>query len=232
MTHGALAKDWLALALEAITNCLRQLLSFSAETHSEPRRPKLSGPGPGLQYSLAFGETRQVPFRTVIAAFDYFASEYPTYTAVEHGGSSISYGNLLAQANALASRLRALGLGHGERVCLLVERGIPMITGTLAALKAGLSYIPLDGGVVTDMSLGTIIDDAKPVIVLCSKKYISRANGLSISALQLENEIVSLSADGCDPKSLPAHCQVNPSDEAYIVYTSGTFLDLWFYQHY
>jgi non-ribosomal peptide synthetase component F len=99
--------------------------------------------------SYGFGDAIDRPFECVHHAFEFHAAQQPHQIAVEHLADSISYGDLNSSANMLAARLRRRGVGRGSRVCLLVQRSIPMVVGILAALKAGAAYVPLDATIVT-----------------------------------------------------------------------------------
>src|ERR1051325_562168 len=70
----------------------------------------------------------------------------PDALAVAFGNRLMTYGQLDAQANALASLLRQLGVGPEVVVGLCVERSLEMVIGLLGILKAGGAYLPLDPG--------------------------------------------------------------------------------------
>jgi non-ribosomal peptide synthetase component F len=59
-------------------------------------------------------------------------------------GNSLSHGELNCRANQLARQLRRLGVGPECRVALCLERSLDWVVGTLAVLKAGGAFIPLD----------------------------------------------------------------------------------------
>jgi amino acid adenylation domain-containing protein len=64
--------------------------------------------------------------------------------AVVDGGLALSYGALDAQANALAARLEAHGIGPESRVGLLAPRSVALVAGCLGILKSGAAFVPLD----------------------------------------------------------------------------------------
>ena len=68
----------------------------------------------------------------------------PDRLAVTDASESLTYGSLEARANALAHRLRALGVRPGVRVGLCHERSAATVVGALATLKAGGAYVGLD----------------------------------------------------------------------------------------
>src|SRR5262249_34058845 len=100
--------------------------------------------------------------RRVHELFEARAAERPESIAVVHEGSHWTYGELNAQANRLAHYLRARGVGPDARVALCVERGVNMVVGLLAVLKAGGAYAPLDPAYPPER-LTYMIEDSAPV---------------------------------------------------------------------
>ncbi|MGJ5235897.1 amino acid adenylation domain-containing protein, partial [Bradyrhizobium oligotrophicum] len=83
-------------------------------------------------------------FTGLVAQFETQAARAPEAIALVHGDETISYGELNARANRLASRLRAHGVGADVVVGLALERSVTMMVALLAVLKAGGAYLPLD----------------------------------------------------------------------------------------
>lgn len=161
------------------------------------------------------------PFACVHHAFEFYAAIQPDATAVEHLEESISYKELNFQSNALAHELRKEGIRPGSRVCLLVQRSIPMVVGILAILKAGGQYVPLDGGIVTQSTLDFILDDSGSTVVLCMREFAHRVQlREKRSVMILENIIEHTKTSECrliEPPDLSS-----PDDGVYVIYTSGT----------
>ncbi|KZV88846.1 nonribosomal peptide synthetase 12 [Exidia glandulosa HHB12029] len=166
---------------------------------------------------FGFGERQPVPFPTIHAAFEHQARSYPAATAVEHLSRSISYAALDASANKLAARLRQLGVRPGIRVCMLVQRSIPMVVGILAVLKAGGAYVPLDGGIVTDSTLEHVIADSGAPLVLALREFAPRVKTGRILCLE---DIIAQD----DNIEYVGHVEnlSTPNDAVYVIYTSGT----------
>src|SRR6185436_9216563 len=78
------------------------------------------------------------------ALFEAQVERTPQAVAVELGGETVTYAGLNARANRLAHHLRGLGVRPDARVAIHAERGLEMIVGVLAVLKAGGGYVPLD----------------------------------------------------------------------------------------
>lgn len=169
---------------------------------------------PSLFRRFGFGRHEQPPFSCVHHAFEHHVRRDPEAIAVEHLGSTISYGDLDRRANALAHRLRAMGVRPGARVCLLAQRSIPMVVGIMAVLKAGGAYVPLDGGIVTDSTLAFVLKNAKCALVLTITDYVRRVGDYPY--VNLDEEMKAPVGECAKLEDLSS-----PDDSAYIIYTSG-----------
>ena len=76
--------------------------------------------------------------RDLGAEFADVAAARADATALVDGTTRISYGSLLARADALASRLARLGLRPGTRIVVQLPNGWPFVVLTLACLRAGI----------------------------------------------------------------------------------------------
>ncbi|WP_044358161.1 AMP-binding protein, partial [Paenibacillus sp. E194] len=81
---------------------------------------------------------------TVHALFEQQAARTPEQPALVSGEAVWTYGELEAQANRIASWLRAHGVRSEDRVGVLLSRSPQLIAALLGVLKAGAAYVPLD----------------------------------------------------------------------------------------
>ena len=73
----------------------------------------------------------------------------------------LTYAELDARANQLANRLTELGVGPETVVALCLSRSIESVMCSLAVLKAGGAYLPLDPAYPTER-LAFMLNDAQP----------------------------------------------------------------------
>src|ERR1051326_3168729 len=85
-----------------------------------------------------------LPELCVHELFELQAARTPDAIALCDQQQQLSYRQLQLQSEELAGRLRALGAGPETRVGLCLERSVEMLVATLAVLKAGAAYVPLD----------------------------------------------------------------------------------------
>src|SRR5690606_18085650 len=72
------------------------------------------------------------------------AAHRADHPAVVAAGGQLTYGELEARANQIAHWLLAHGAGAGKCVALLLDRSLEYAVATLAALKSGSAFVPLD----------------------------------------------------------------------------------------
>ncbi|KAH7166280.1 hypothetical protein EDB81DRAFT_680958 [Dactylonectria macrodidyma] len=178
----------------------------------------------GPNHELGYPEAHS-PFPTITAAFYHHAGSCPKNVAVcDLSGSrrEMTYRDLASRAQALARRLHRQGVTPGQRVPLIVKRGLEMIVGIWAILSCGAQYIPLDGGVVPDETIRQVLDQAQGDIVLCLSSTKHR-----ITVLRPEHTTVVI--DEPDPPNRGTILRDGSifdravSDGGcYVIYTSGT----------
>ncbi|WP_093761613.1 non-ribosomal peptide synthetase [Streptomyces sp. BpilaLS-43] len=72
------------------------------------------------------------------------AVRHPDAVAVTGAGERLTYGRLDGLSEALARALTGLGVGAEDGVGILLGRSSALVTASLAALRAGAAYVPLD----------------------------------------------------------------------------------------
>jgi aspartate racemase len=81
---------------------------------------------------------------TIGQLFAEIARAQPERIALESGDRRLTYGQLHAEATAIAKQLLADGIAPGELVGLCARPSFEMIAGLLGILLAGGAYVPLD----------------------------------------------------------------------------------------
>ncbi|WP_370266123.1 amino acid adenylation domain-containing protein [Streptomyces sp. V4I8] len=136
-------------------------------------------------------------------------------------GRSHTYGELYGDSERLARRLRgALGDTTGERlVGVLAEKGYLQVVGTLAVMKSGAAYVPLNvewpGG-----RLAEVLAQAGAGVVLVSRAQAARPEVAALGDAGCRVLVVEDLPAGDDVEArLP---RVDPDDVAYVIFTSGS----------
>ena len=127
---------------------------------------------------------------------------------VEHN-RSLTYGQLLSQAQAIAASLQEMGVKPGRPVAIHLERGIDATIALFGVLLAGGCYVPLDLKNPAPR-LSFIVTDAQVSVML----------GLGAKPSWL-TEIRWLDIGACS-EALPLPVEIQATSLAAILYTSGS----------
>ncbi|MEO0768467.1 MAG: amino acid adenylation domain-containing protein [Cyanobacteria bacterium J06649_4] len=127
----------------------------------------------------------------------------------------LTYQALNQRANQLATVLKAHGLAAGNPVALYMERSPEMIVSTLAILKAGGTYVPLDTS-YPQKRIAFILRDSQVPILLTQSSLASQFVGAVPTLIEVDT--LDLSQAATDNL-----LNATTSDQlAYIMYTSGS----------
>jgi non-ribosomal peptide synthetase-like protein len=137
--------------------------------------------------------------RTLLEIFDATVACHGGELALDADDRSLTYAELTAAADRLASDLRACGVGPGERVGIHLESGSSeLYVGIIGVLRAGAAYVPVDA-------------DDPP----------ARA-----AAIWNEADVCGVLADGLRLRALRApqgeSRGADADDDAWIIFTSGS----------
>jgi amino acid adenylation domain-containing protein len=144
------------------------------------------------------------------------ADAAPEAIAVEAGSATLTYSELDTRANQLANRLVELGVGRETVVALALGRSAESVISSLAVLKAGGAYLPLDPAYPAER-LAFMLNDAQPR-VLITNSQVSRnlpTGPWSVIEIGADREV-----DRCS--TLAPLVKTVKDQLAYVIYTSGS----------
>ncbi|GAB3113201.1 hypothetical protein GCM10027160_16520 [Streptomyces calidiresistens] len=142
------------------------------------------------------------------------ARRTPDAVAVILPGNRLTYRELDEQANQLAHRLAAGGIGAGERIGVCFPRGAESLIAQLACFKLGCAAILLDSEFPADR-IRFMIEDASAAAVLTLSAHEAKVAG--------DAPVISLDTD--DWRTEPTvgiNRPVTADDLIHICYTSGS----------
>jgi acetyl-CoA synthetase len=168
-------------------------------------------------------------------AVDGIAVEHPDKTAifcVEPSGEThaVSYEALRRRSNRLASGLARIGISKGERVLVLLPRGIDAYIVYLALLKAGTTIMP-GSEMLRAGDISYRVQHASATSVIAHQSLVSVVEEAKASCPSLKNLfVVDGAAEGWTELSSVEelgsandfYVQTEDSDLAFLSYTSGT----------
>ncbi|MBA1228906.1 amino acid adenylation domain-containing protein [Pseudomonas viridiflava] len=141
----------------------------------------------------------------------------PDNIAVNLGEERLTYRQLNEQANRLAHRLRKADVQPQELVAIVLDRSLAMIVATLAVLKSGAAYVPIDPGSPSERIAYVLRDSG-------ARKAIARPD-MSPALLALDIEVFAPQSSEVahDAESVANLANVNaPNHLCYVIYTSGS----------
>ncbi|MEU1465218.1 non-ribosomal peptide synthetase [Streptomyces sp. NPDC005727] len=166
--------------------------------------------------------TGHVPFPeaeragTLVHRFLQVAAEHAEREAVVTPEVRWTYRETAELSARVAGGLVAAGLRPGDRVALLFSHGAEMIAALLGALRAGLSYVPLDAA-YPERRLAHMAADSGARAVVTGRGGagpVAEALAAGRPVLAYEDLVRHDPGDGA--------ARAEPGAEAYVLYTSGS----------
>jgi amino acid adenylation domain-containing protein len=212
--HGLISTDTAA----RLAACLEILLRQGMDDLARPLAslPVMSEATRDRVFGLASGEIVALPKEATLATLCAAqADRTPDAIALIVGEQQLSFAALHDQAARLARRLKAHGVRPGVVVGIALPRERALVVAVLAVHKAGGAYLALDPSYPAERIRFIVSDSAAPVILTNAALAPSFAH--SGAHLLLEDEPGVTEENGtADP------VRVNPTDLAYVLYTSGS----------
>lgn len=162
------------------------------------------------------------------------ATNWGDGTAVEDEDTAISYDQLADRAGRIAAELMASGVITGDRIGILLPKGIDAVCAQYGAMWAGAAYLPFDVAAPAERhrymmrncgvrvlitnsgalsSLGTLSDTPLNLLILVDDAQVGKEAG-SVS--------VSRFHDVWKREAIEHPVKLTDSDLAYILHTSGS----------
>jgi malonyl-CoA/methylmalonyl-CoA synthetase len=138
------------------------------------------------------------------------------YDRADGSVDTLTFGDLDARSDRVASLMASRGVTRGDRLCLFMPYRIEFIDLFLACVKAGVIVVPINA-LYREREIGHIVADSEPKSVVTTRELaqfvpsgipIWDVDELAAAAGSLDGARIRTALDGDDP--------------AAIVYTSGT----------
>ena len=146
--------------------------------------------------------------------FEEQAAKAPDNVALVFGNEQLTYGELNVKANQLARLLSAKNVKSDVIVGLMVERSPLILIGILGILKAGGAYLPIDTN-LPEERIKLMRTDSQIEILLTESWLNKKGTGWQ-EVINLDK--ITWNENESGNLEFPS----NPSDLAYVMYTSGS----------
>ena len=155
---------------------------------------------------------RAAPRPSLLDQIEDVARDTPDALAVidEHG--SLTFGELLGRAHAVAEQLGARGVGPESRVALFLDRRVHIAVGMLGCWCAGAAYVPIEPA-VPRARIAKIFATADITVVLTTRALAPAMDGLAVDAFALDEPLPTVAGRRHTPHTLSV---------AYVLFTSGS----------
>ena len=157
---------------------------------------------------------------TVPAAFAAQVAQTPDACALRDADTRWTYAALDALTNQLAHWLQhTYGVQHEVPVALAFPRSAWEVIATLAVLKAGGTYVPLDLSFPASR-IAALVAQTRPVVVVCGA-----ADMAALAEVTTVPQVVvaaTTAQQWADWATTPVVCPATADSRAYIMFTSGS----------
>jgi amino acid adenylation domain-containing protein len=153
--------------------------------------------------------------------FQERAREAPERIALSAQHDSMSYRELDARSDRLASDLVELGVGPEVLVGLCARRSPEAIVGMLGILKSGGAYVPIDPSYPAERINYLLTDCATPIVVAAANTSdVIGGRHTSVVWIERDEVVVGPGAKKLDRRGRPS--KADGGNLAYVIYTSGS----------
>ena len=145
------------------------------------------------------------PPRTLVDIFDETVEAFPDAPALDNGAEVLTYLEFSEAAGDVASALRELGIGAGDRVGVRIRSGtLDLYVAIMGILVAGAAYVPVDADDPEERAALVFGEAAVAAVV---------GDDLVISPTQVGEVAVPLADDDDAPTT---------QADAWVIFTSGS----------
>ncbi|MET9027584.1 amino acid adenylation domain-containing protein [Nocardia sp. NPDC004168] len=196
-----------------VAQLLRHYLALLTDAMRDPRQPvraidMLGAADRADIVAASHGPLVDAPATTLVELVQRQAAATPDRVAVVSDEAELTYGELNRRANRLAHWLIRRGVGAEQLVALRMANSIEFIIASLAVLKSGGAYLPIDPAYPPDR-IDYLLSDARPALSFDAE---------AIAAAMTE----AVDAPDTNPTDAERESPLRPSNIAYVIYTSGS----------
>ena len=165
------------------------------------------------------------------------AARNPDKAFVEIAGTVLTYREFHDRARQTAGMFQELGIGRGDRVCLLLPNGPEFLYCWFGLALLGAISVPVNTAYKRDET-AFILQDAAAKAIVAHQSLAAVAAAAADLSPDLTHRLLVTAEDAAEPPpaggwvdfadalagaaASPGHPEISPEDTAMLVYTSGT----------
>ncbi len=159
---------------------------------------------------------------TLVQLLEQRAASTPKALAYRFSEEVVTYAQLHQQATALAEALAVGGVERGDRVGVLLNRGLDMIRAVYAVLYAGAAYVPIDT-TSPPLRAQDVANQCELSLVITNVRCEKLLGNTDISSLVVDKDPQwQQCIENAARLQASIKAEVTPTDLAYIIFTSGS----------
>ena len=139
----------------------------------------------------------------------------PDAIAVVSEERTVDYAGLNREANRLARRLRAVGVGAESVVGVCLHRSVDLVVALLGVLKAGGAYLPVDPDYPAERQRYLLTDSRAAAVITGPGTDHPQLATVTGALIRIDEEQPAGPDGDLDPVT-------GPGNAAYVIYTSGS----------
>jgi len=149
--------------------------------------------------------------------FETQVEKTPDDIAVEYEDVSITYRELNAKANQLATHLQTLGVKQESMIAVRIDRSINMVVALIGVLKTGAAYVPIDPMFPTSR-VSYMLENSNAKVLLTQSHLIREGESFDSKTVLIDDHVDEYVAY----LNNNLRIEVSPQNIAYTIYTSGS----------
>lgn len=202
------------LTIQRFIGAMETLLERATSDTTRPTRELSLVNGDSIM--LRGPERDLEPSASTVPALLDLAGKPEDKVAIQVAGQSMTYGELSKRTEGVARTLSAMGVGAGQRVGVLLDRGIELLPTLLGILQSGACYVPLDPNYPRDL-IAYVAQDAVLAALATTSGLAEKFDGVfSVPECRIDEQWSSLIGEPMQPAT------ILPQAPAYVIYTSGS----------
>ncbi len=226
--NGALVYNWDAVedifpagVLDAMFTSYGDLLEQLAENETLWKQP-LPSLLPVQQRQVRDTVNRtdtDLPNVCLDELFFVSAARFPDAIALTSEEGCWRYSELENWIRALAHQTLEAGISRGDRIAVVMHKGVSQVAACLAIQRAGAAYVPLDSA-IPELRLQAIMQGSDIRLVMTQPQY-AKSLRQRITDPKIQILVVDAAVQPTQSVELPPQLH-KPEDAAYVIYTSGS----------
>lgn len=155
--------------------------------------------------------------KSILDLIETQTTKTPDATALIYDGIEISFATLAKESIAMSQELKSEGLQKADIVGLYAGRSPELVIGILGILRAGAVYLPIDTD-LPEKRVQYLLSHSECRYVLTTPEFEHKLSPVTYDGVS----VMAINRLGLGQEQPEREYAIDPTDLAYVLYTSGT----------